>query len=152
MRNIVIAVAGLCFSFLAMSGTIHQRALARAEYSKQWRLRYAGNEAPAEFKKAVRKAGCKVCHLPDEKDDSAEDHERPVNGYGEALGQFLSEEDFEKYKEQKKGASRAAKKELLAALHARVVEAIEKAESLPVDPENAAGPTFGELFERHELP
>ncbi len=77
---------------------------ATNEFSKEWKLSYAGDDAPAEFVSAVRKAGCNVCHVKGGKKEER-------NEYGRSLKEFLNKEDYSK---EKLAANPELAKEIIA--------------------------------------
>ncbi|MCA9190343.1 MAG: hypothetical protein KDB03_01220 [Planctomycetales bacterium] len=82
MRRVLLALA------LASVLVPGSQALAFKQIADQFKGKYAGDEANADFKELVKKAGCNVCHV------KGEDKKKVRNPYGNALHEALEEAEF----------------------------------------------------------
>jgi hypothetical protein len=106
---------------------------AISEFGKQFKEQVNESDtASAEFKGAVKKANCYVCHVKGQKKEDVR------NEYGEALMKFLDAEDFPK--EFIKDKPEEAK--------AKILEGFKKAGEL----KSSDGRAFGEKIKANELP
>lgn len=113
-------------------------AMAITHFRKVWNDHHVPTKGPGadkvdpEFRSAVRKAGCFVCHVKGEKKEEAR------NEYGEALHKFLDAEKFDK--DRIKAEPEKVEEEILKAF-----EEVAKMKSKD-------GKTFGEKIQAGELP
>lgn len=113
-------------------------AMAITHFRKVWNDHHVPSKGPEaekvdpEFRSAVRKAGCFVCHVKGEKKEEAR------NEYGEALSKFLDSEKFDK--DRIKAEPEKVEEEILKAF-----EEVAKMKSKD-------GKAFGEKIQAGELP
>ncbi|EMI53159.1 hypothetical protein [Rhodopirellula sallentina] len=107
-------------------------SFAISEFGKQFKAHVMESEAPDDFKKAVKKANCYICHV------KGEDKDEVRNEYGVAVGKFLDAEDFPKDYIKKNPEEAKAK----------ILEGFKKAGA----EKSKDGRTFGEKIKAHELP
>ena len=107
-------------------------SFAISEFGKQFKAHVLESDAPDDYKKAVKKANCYVCHVKREKKKEVR------NEYGKAVKKILSAEDFPK--DYIKSNPEEAKAKILAGF--------KKANEL----KSSDGRTFGEKIKAHELP
>lgn len=107
-------------------------SFAITEFSKQFKDQVMTSDAPAEFKKAVKKANCYVCHV------KGKDKKEVRNEYGQAVMKFLKAEDFPK--EYLKSNPEEAK--------AKILEGFKQANEL----KSTDSRTFGDKIKANELP
>lgn len=119
----------LMFGLVALFAT---PSFAISEFGKQFKEQVMDSDAPDDYKKAVKKANCYICHV------KGEDKKEVRNEYGKAVKKFLNAEDFPK--EYLKSSPEEAK--------AKILEGFKKANELKSTDER----TFGEKIKAHELP
>lgn len=119
----------LMFGLVAVFAT---PSFAITEFAKQFKAQVMESDAPDEYKKAVRKANCYICHVRREKKDEVR------NEYGKAVKEFLSAEDFPK--DYIKANPDEAKAKILAGFK----KANER--------KSTDGRLFGDKIKAHELP
>ena len=111
-------------------------AMATTEFNKQWKDKFVGDDSEAsdEFKIAVKKAGCHVCHVKGKQKKEKDSR----NEYGAAINKFLKAEDFtkEKVKADPEGTKAA------------ILEGFNKAAELTSKDEKK----FGDKIKNNELP
>lgn len=113
-------------------------AMAITHFRKVWNEHYVPRKGPGadevdpEFRTAVRKAGCFVCHVKGEKKEEAR------NEYGNALHEYLDAENFDK--ERIKAEPEKVEKEIL--------EAFKKV----AEKKSKDGKTFGDKIKAGSLP
>ncbi|TWU15213.1 hypothetical protein [Allorhodopirellula heiligendammensis] len=119
----------LMFGLVALFAT---PSFAISEFGKQFKEQVMESDAPDEFKKAVKKANCYICHVKGEKKEEVR------NEYGKAIKKYLSAEDFPK--EYIKSNPEEAKAKILAGF--------KKAN----EAKSTDGRTFEAKIKAHELP
>lgn len=119
----------LMFALVALFAT---PSFAISEFGKQFKDQVMDSDAPDEFKKAVKKANCYVCHV------KGKDKKEVRNEYGQAVKKFLTAEDFPR--EYLKSNPEEAK--------AKILEGFKKANEI----KSTDGRTFGEKIKANELP
>jgi hypothetical protein len=124
---------GLAVALLVAVGVLAapETALAINEFKREFIKKYAGENAPAEFKGVVEAAGCNICHIRGQ-------NKRERNEYGMALSKFLKVVDFQG--PNKKFAGGEAEK--------IIADALGKAEM----DKSKSGATFGEVIKQGKLP
>lgn len=123
-RTLVLIVMGIT---LASTGSAH----AINEFKLGFMKKYAGDDAPAEFKTAVESTGCNLCHVRGKA-------KQERNEYGMALSKWLKKADFQGAQKRFEGA--AAEK--------AIAEGLDKAEK----EKSGSGKTFAEIIKQGKLP
>ena len=108
-----------------------QTVSAVPAFGKRFAAKYAGKGAPAEFKAAVKKAKCNVCHVKGKP-------KKVRNEYGVALSKLLKKKDFTSAKV--KADVEGTKKAMNAAF-----DKVGKTK-------NEAGKAWAEVFKAGSLP
>jgi hypothetical protein len=116
-----------------------QSAHALPKFKIAFEKRYTEENGNEEFKAAVKKEACNVCHVKGEKKDER-------NAYGEALSKLIPGEAQQRLKDASDKATEEEK--ILKELE----EAFVKVETQKVDEKKADSPTFGDLLKAGTLP
>ncbi len=128
-----IVAAVLSISFVG-------QASALPEFKKAFSEKYINDESSDEFKAAVKKAGCNICHIKGEDKDQQ-------NAYGLALAELIEGNAKERKDAKKKGS-----KEEKDAIKAEILSELNDAWDKAAEAKNADGETFGSRIEAGELP
>ena len=127
------------FGLLVLLFGAVQSAHALPKFKAAFEKRYTEENDNEEFKAAVKKEACNVCHVKGEKKDVR-------NSYGEALSKLIEGEAQQRLKDA--SDKMAEEEKILKELE----EAFGKVESEKVDEKNPSSPTFGDLLKQGQLP
>lgn len=127
------------FGLLVLLFGAVQSAHALPKFKLAFEKRYTEENSNEEFKAAVKKEACNVCHVKGEKKDVR-------NSYGEALSKLIEGEAQQRLKDA--SDKMAEEEKILKELE----DAFGKVESEKVDEKNPSSPTFGDLLNQGQLP
>lgn len=133
MRRSLVGV--LAIGVVVSVGT---HVLAITEFKKAFKEKYADPSPSEEFKAAVRKAGCFVCHEKGEEKDVR-------NAFGAELAKLI-EGDVEQ--RLKTATDQGTRKEEIAKLLTELEAAFPKVEEVKTE----SGETYGERIKAGKLP
>jgi hypothetical protein len=129
---------GLFGLLVVLFGAV-QSAHALPKFKLAFEKRYSEEHGNEDFKAAVKKEACNVCHVKGEKKEVR-------NSYGEALSKLIEGDAQQRLKDASDKMSEEEK--ILKELE----EAFGKVEKQNVDEKNPSSPTFGALIEQGQLP
>ena len=126
MKKFCLSV--LCGFVAATSWVGHQPAYAVEAFKKQFEAKYVKKDPATDSEKAfaaaVTTAKCNVCHVGKTK--------KVRNEYGKALSTLVTKKDAKNLE--------------------KIQDALAKAADMKSNPSDPSSPTFGELFEKGQLP
>ncbi len=130
------------FLLIVSSGLllVSKSALALPAFAKAFKAVYVEPSDNDDFKKAVRKANCNVCHVKGEKKDVN-------NEYGDKLADLIEGDAKHRWDDAKKIGDDEGKAEL-----EKLVAELKAAFPKVAETENAEGEKYGDLLADGKLP
>ena len=138
MMRIVVGI--VVFSLVTVTFNA-QNALALTQFRKAFAAKYANDHKSDEFKVAVKKATCNVCHVKGAKKTFH-------NEFGESLKKLIEGDVADRRKKAKAEGGLTAYKAELVKILAELEVAFQKTEEV----KSHTGQTFGERIKEGQLP
>jgi hypothetical protein len=115
-------------------------AMALPAFAKAFKAVYFAPSENDEFKKAIRKANCNICHVKGEKKDVN-------NEYGEKIAELIEGDAKHRWDDAKKIGEEEGKAEL-----EKLVAELDEALTKVAEMKNSDGKKYGEILAAGELP
>ena len=135
------SVVGIVVFSLATVMLSAQHAQALTQFKKAFAVKYADDHKSDEFKVAVKKASCNVCHVKGAK-------KQVHNEFGESLKKLIEGNVADRRKQAKAEGGLVAYKAELVKILAELEVAFEKVEEI----KSHTDQTFGERIKEGKLP
>jgi len=132
----LIGLFGLAIVFMGAVQSAHALPKFKIAFEK----RYTEENSNEEFRAAVKKEACNVCHV------KGVTSKKERNVYGEALSKLIPGEAQQRLKD---ASDRQVEEEVILK---ELEEAFGKVENQKVDEDKADSPTFGDLLKAGSLP